>query len=69
MAVTPFTPKFMKVGVLTAALQELTPRAKRDPDPDLAIEEWLAFAQELALRLDPDQPFRAPVFRPAPVSG
>jgi sugar phosphate isomerase/epimerase len=37
----------MKVGVLTAALQELTPREKRDPDPDLAIEEWLAFASEL----------------------
>ena len=47
MAVTPFKPQFMKVGVLTAALQELTPREKRDPDPDLAIEEWLAFAQEL----------------------
>jgi sugar phosphate isomerase/epimerase len=44
---TPFTPKFMKIGVLTAALQELTPREKRDPDPDLAIEEWLAFAREL----------------------
>lgn len=37
----------MKIGVLTAALQELTPREKRDPDPDLAIEEWLAFAREL----------------------
>src|ERR1044071_1801322 len=47
MTVTPFKPQFMKVGVLTAALQELTPREKRDPDPDLAIEEWLAFAQEL----------------------
>jgi sugar phosphate isomerase/epimerase len=44
---TPFTPKFMKIGVLTAALQELTPREKRDSDPDLAIEEWLAFAREL----------------------
>jgi sugar phosphate isomerase/epimerase len=42
-----FTPKFMKVGVLTAALQELTPRAVRDPDPDRAIEEWLDFAREL----------------------
>ena len=30
----PFDPKFMKVGVLTAALQELTPREVRDPDPD-----------------------------------
>ncbi len=37
----------MKIGVLTAALQELTPREKRDPDPDLAIEEWAAFASEL----------------------
>ncbi len=42
-----FEPEYMPVGVLTAALQELTPRAKRDADPDLAIEEWLAFAQEL----------------------
>jgi len=42
-----FEPKFMPVGVLTAALQELTPREKRDPDPDLAIEEWLQFAAEL----------------------
>jgi sugar phosphate isomerase/epimerase len=39
----------MKVGVLTAALQELTPRKKRDKDPDLAIEEWVAFAQELGV--------------------
>jgi len=37
----------MKLSVLTAALQELTPRARRDPDPDLAIEEWLGFAREL----------------------
>jgi sugar phosphate isomerase/epimerase len=37
----------MKVGVLTAALQELTPRDRREADPDLAIEEWLAFASEL----------------------
>jgi sugar phosphate isomerase/epimerase len=47
MAVKNFEPKFMKVGVLTAALQELTPRAVRDPDPDRAIEDWLAFAREL----------------------
>jgi sugar phosphate isomerase/epimerase len=47
MTVAPFAPKFMKVGVLTAALQELTPRAVRDADPDRAIEDWLAFAQEL----------------------
>src|SRR5262245_66065349 len=43
----PFEPKFMKVGILTAALQELTPRAVRDADPDRAIEDWLAFAREL----------------------
>ncbi|HVD77045.1 MAG TPA: TIM barrel protein [Vicinamibacteria bacterium] len=47
MAVKSFEPKFMKVGVLTAALQELTPRAVRDPDPDRAVEEWLAFARDL----------------------
>ena len=47
MPVAAFEPKFMKIGVLTAALQELTPREKRDPDPDLAIEEWVAFAREI----------------------
>src|SRR5262245_63498834 len=47
MTVKPFQPQFMKIGVLTAALQELTPREVRDPDPDKAIEEWLAFAREL----------------------
>jgi len=46
---TSFTPKFMNISVLTAALQELTPRSKRDPDPDLAIEDWLAFASELGV--------------------
>ena len=44
-----FEPKFMKVGVLTAALQELTPREVRDPDPDRAIEEWLDFASSLGV--------------------
>ena len=47
MATKAFDPKFMKVGVLTAALQELTPREVRDPDPDRAIEEWVAFAKDL----------------------
>ena len=47
MAHKAFAPRPMKLSVLTAALQELTPRAKRDPDPDLAIEEWLAFAKEI----------------------
>lgn len=42
-----FTPKVMKLSILTAALQELTPRALRDADPDLAIEEWLAFARDI----------------------
>lgn len=47
MAIAPFEPKFMKVGILTAALQELTPRAVRDADPDRAIEDWLAFGADL----------------------
>ena len=47
MPTAPFAPRCMKLSVLTAALQELTPRSRRDPDPDLAIEEWLGFAREL----------------------
>ncbi len=47
MSVAPFQPQHMKVGVLTAALQELTPRADRDGDPDKAIEDWLQFGREL----------------------
>ena len=43
----PFQPKRMKLSVLTAAFQELTPRSRRDPDPDLAIEEWLDFARDI----------------------
>ena len=39
MTVRNFEPKFMKVGVLTAALQELTPHSVRDPNPDRAIED------------------------------
>ena len=42
-----FRPRPMRLSILTAALQELTPRARRDADPDLAIEEWLAFAAEI----------------------
>ena len=38
----------MRLSILTAALQELTPRDRRDADPDLAIEEWLEFARQLA---------------------
>lgn len=47
MPIEAFVPKFMPVGVLTAALHELTPRAARDADPDLAIEDWLVYASEL----------------------
>ena len=36
----------MKIGVLTAALQELTPRDVRDADPDRAVEDWIQFAHE-----------------------
>jgi sugar phosphate isomerase/epimerase len=48
-ATTPrgFTPRVMKLSILTSALQELTPRALRDADPDLAIEEWLAYARRI----------------------
>ena len=47
MTARAFEPKFMKMSVLTAALQELTPRRIRDEDPDRAIEDWLAFARDL----------------------
>jgi len=42
-----FEPKFMKVGILSAALQELTPRDVRDADPDREVEDWVAYAKEL----------------------
>jgi len=52
----------MRLSVLTAALQELTPRERRDADPDLAVEEWLEFARqvgcpniELSVALHPSQ--------------
>jgi sugar phosphate isomerase/epimerase len=44
-----FEPRTMSVGVLSAALQELTPRDRRDADPDLAIEDWLSFGAELGV--------------------
>src|SRR6186997_3121653 len=47
MTPRPFEPRFMKMSVLTAALQELTPRNIRDEDPDRAIEDWLEFSREL----------------------
>ncbi len=49
MSTKSFEPKFMKIGVLTAALQELTPREVRDPDPDRAVEDWAAFAAEVGV--------------------
>jgi sugar phosphate isomerase/epimerase len=42
-----FSPRPMKLSVLTAALQELTPRQRREADPDLAVEEWLDFARQM----------------------
>src|SRR5512147_2157652 len=47
MPLAPFAPRYMKVGVLTAALQELTPRAVRDADPDRAVEDWAEFARQI----------------------
>ena len=47
MSTRAFEPKHMQLSILTAALQELTPRARRDADPDLAIEEWLQFARDI----------------------
>ena len=40
MTITQFEPRFMKIGVLTAALQELTPRELRDRDPDRHRRGW-----------------------------
>ena len=42
-----FEPEYMPIGILTAAIQELTPRDTRDADPDAAVEDWLEFASEL----------------------
>src|SRR6267142_4250731 len=47
MSIKSFDPQVMKIGVLTAALQELTPREIRDLDPDQAIKDWVAYAREL----------------------
>jgi len=47
MGIRQFAPRPMRLSVLTAALQELTPRARRDADPDLAVEEWLEFARQV----------------------
>jgi sugar phosphate isomerase/epimerase len=47
MPSAPFRATPMKLSIFTAALQELTPRAIRDTDPDRAVEEWLEFSREL----------------------
>jgi sugar phosphate isomerase/epimerase len=47
MSIEPFQPQFMKIGILTAAFQELTPREVRDRDPDQAIEDWITFARDV----------------------
>ena len=47
MSSVPFSAKPMKLSIFTAALQELTPRAIRDADPDRAVEDWLEFSREL----------------------
>ena len=49
MSIRQFEPAFMPVGILTAALQELTPRSIRDADPDRAVEDWISFARELGV--------------------
>jgi sugar phosphate isomerase/epimerase len=49
MSISQFEPQYMKISVLTAALQELTPREVRDLDPDRAIEEWIEFARDLGV--------------------
>jgi sugar phosphate isomerase/epimerase len=49
VSVRAFAPAHMKVGILTAALQELTPRGLRDADPDRAIEDWIEFARDLGV--------------------
>ena len=45
-----FKPEYMQLSVLTAALQELTPRDKRKKDPDLAVEEWIEFAGQIGVK-------------------
>lgn len=47
LGATGFRPRPMQLSILTAALQELTPRDRQDADPDVAIEEWLEFAKRI----------------------
>ena len=51
MAIEPFDPQFMKIGVLTAALQELTPREFEIRTRIGPSRDWLAFATELGADL------------------
>jgi sugar phosphate isomerase/epimerase len=44
-----FQPEYMRLSVLTAALQELTPREKRRQDPDLAVEDWIQFGRRVGV--------------------
>jgi sugar phosphate isomerase/epimerase len=44
-----FQPETMRIGVLTAALQELTPREVRRRDPDRAVEDWIRYGQEIGV--------------------
>src|ERR1700689_2402809 len=46
MSCAPFRATPMKLSIFTAALQELTPRAVRNADPDRAIEEGLGISRE-----------------------
>ena len=44
-----FEPQTMQIGVLTAALQELTPREVRRKDPDRAVEDWIRYGREIGV--------------------
>ena len=41
-----FKPEYMQISLLTAALQELTPRDVRRKDPDKAMEDWIQFGHD-----------------------
>ena len=45
--ILPFKPEYFNIGLLTAALQDLTPRDVRNKDPDQAIEDWLGYASRI----------------------
>lgn len=48
--ILPFEPKYMNIGILTAALQDLTSRDIRNQDPDRAIEEWVEYASTIGAK-------------------